>query len=173
MRVAILIAPKDFKDESVSNAKLLFQKWNIEAVITSYSTKECVGYHGAIYKPDINAAKLDPQNFDALFLVDGKGVEEYKLYDFRALLETVKQFSINKKPIAAINNAIKIVARANIVSNVKIATPQDSEIQRLVALYHGTASRNEIEDDKGILTLSNPEKIYEFADLLVSKLGAK
>lgn len=173
MKVAMLIAPKDFKDESVSKAKLMLEKWGIEVSITSYSTHDCVGYHGAVYKPDLNAARIDPESFDALILVDGSGVDEYKLYDFRPLLDTVKLFSMRNKPIAAINNAIKIVARANIINNVKIAMPKDEETRRLIQLYHGTPSKNEIEVDKMIFTLSNPDKVYDFADLIVSKLGAK
>lgn len=173
MKVAMLIAPKDFKDESVSHTKAMLEKWGISVTITSYSTHDCVGYHGAVYKPDINAAHVKPDDFDAIVLVDGKGVDDYKLYDFRPLLDTVKLFQMRSKPIAAINNAIKIVARANIISSVKVAAPKDEETRRLIALYHGIPSRNEIEDDKGIMTLSNPDKIYDFADLLVAKLGAK
>lgn len=173
MKIAMLIAPKDFKDESVSKAKLTLEKWGIEVTITSYSTHDCVGYHGAVYKPDINAGRLDPNNYDALLLVDGNGVDEYKLYDFRQLLDTVKLFQMKNKPIAAINNAIKIVARANIINNVKIAMPKDEESRRLITLYHGNPSKNEIEDDKNILTLSNPDRIMDFADLIVGKLGAK
>lgn len=173
MKVAMLLAPKDFKDESASKAKLMLEKWGIEVVITSYSTHDLVGYHGAVYKPQINAAKIHPDNFDAILLIDGKGVDGYKLYDFRPLLDTVKLFQMKKKPIAAISNAIKIVARANIISNVKIAMPKDEETVRLITLYHGTPSRNEIEDDKGIMTLSNPDKAMEFTDLLITKLGAK
>ncbi len=173
MKVAMLLAPKDFKDESASKAKLMMEKWGIEVVITSYSTHDLVGYHGAVYKTQLNAAKINPDDFDAILLIDGKGVDGYKLYDFRPLLDTIRLFQMRKKPIAAINNAIKIVARANIIQNVKVAIPKDEETQRLVSLYHGTASKNEMEDDKGVLTLSNPDKAMEFADLLITKLGAK
>ncbi len=169
----MLIPPKDFKDESVSKAKLMFEKWGISVTITSYSTHDCIGYHGAVYRPDMNAARIDPNDFDALLLVDGKGVDDYKLYDFRPLLDTVKLFQMKNKPIAAVNNAIKIVARANIISNVKIAMPKDEESRRLIILYHGAQSKNEMEDDKNIMTLSNPDKIYDFADMIVGKLGAK
>jgi putative intracellular protease/amidase len=173
MKVAMLIAPKDFKDESVSKAKLMLEKWGIGVTITSYSTRDCVGYHGAVYRPDMNAARIDPNEFDAIILIDGKGVDDYKLYDFRPLLDTVKLFQMKGKPIAAINNAIKIIARANIITNIKIAMPKDEESRRLITLYHGTPSRNEMEDEKNILTLSNSDKVYDFADMIVTKLGAK
>lgn len=173
MKIAMLIAPKNFKDESVSKAKLMLEKWGIEVTITSYSTHDCIGYHGAVYTPDLNAGRLNANDFDALLLIDGAGVDDYKLYDFRQLLDTVKLFQMKNKPIAAINNAIKIIARANIITNVKVAMPKDEESRRLIILYHGTPSKSEIEDDKGILTLSNPDKIIDFADLIIQRLGAK
>ena len=173
MKVAILVSPKDFKDESLSNLKLMLDKWGVESVLTSYSTHELVGYHGAVYNAGINAAKIVPGDFDAIILIDGKGVDEYKLYDFRQLLDMIKLFSDKKKIIAAIGNSMKIVARANIVSNVKIATPKDEDTKRLVILYHGIPSKEELEFDKNILTLSNNDKILDFSDLLLKKLGAK
>ena len=68
---------------------------------------------------------------------------------------------------------MKIIARANIISGVKIAAPKDEETSRLVILYHGTPSKEELEFDKNILTLSNNDKIINFSDLLLKKLGAK
>ena len=139
----------------------------------SYSTHELVGYHGAVYNADINAAKITPYDFDAIILVDGKGVDEYKLYDFRQLLDTIKLFSIQKKMIAAIGNSIKIIARANIISNVKIAMPKDEDTKRLVILYHGIPSKEDPQFDNNILTLGDDDKIMSFSDLLLKKLGAK
>ena len=173
MKVAILVSPKDFKDESLSSLRLMLDKWGVESVLTSYSTHELVGYHGAVYNADINAAKVAPYDFDAIILIDGKGVDEYKLYDFRQLLDTIKLFSIQKKMIAAIGNSIKIIARANIISNVKIAMPKDEDTQRLVILYHGTPSKEDPEFDKNILTLGNDDKMLDFSNLLLKKLGAK
>ncbi len=173
MKVAILVSPKDFKDESLSNLKLMLDKWGVVSVLTSYSTHELVGYHGAVYNADINAAKIVPDDFDAIILIDGKGVDEYKLYDFRQLLDMIKLFSDRKKIIAAIGNSMKIVARANIIANVKIATPKDEDTKRLVILYHGAPSKEELEFDRNILTLSNNDKILDFSDLLLKKLGAK
>lgn len=173
MKVALLIAPKDFKDESVSGIRLMLEKWGIEPVITSYSNHDCIGYHGAAYKPSLNAAAVKPDDFDALVLIDGPGVDGYRLYDFRPLLDTVKLFSMRKKLICAINNGIKVVARANIIANVKVAMPQDDETQRLVLLYHGKPSKEGLELDCGILTLGNSDRITEFADMIIRRLGAK
>ncbi len=171
MKVAMLIAPKDFRDESVSTLKMMFDKWDVQTVITSYSTHDCVGSHGAVYKPDLNSARINPDDFDALLLIDGNGIDSYKLYDFRPLLDTVKLFSMRAKPIAALGNAIKIIARANVVSGVKTSMPRDEETRRLVILYHGVASKEDMDFDRNIATLGNSDKVLDFASFLLHKLG--
>jgi len=173
MKAAIVVPPRDFRDESVSKLKMMMEKWGIDPVITSYSTHDCVGTHGAVYKPAMNASAINPDDFDAIVLIDGKGVDEYKLYDFRPLLDTVKLFSMRNKVIAGMGNSIKIIARANIITNVKIAIPREQDTSRLVILYHGTPAKGEMESDRNILTLSNAERIMEFSDMLLKKLGAK
>lgn len=173
MRVAIVIAPQDFKDETVSKLKGYLGKWGIETVIASYSSKECVGYHGAVYKPDVNISRLTPYEYDALVLADGAGVDTYKLYDVRQLLDIVRVFKSEGKLIAGVNNAIKVIARSNIIADTKIAVPKDKETERLVILFKGIASAEDMESDKNILTLSNSDRTDEFVDMLIEKLEAK
>ena len=173
MRIAMLIPPKDFKDESVSSAKSMLVKWGVEVVITSYSTKACRGYHGAVYNPELNAGRIKSADFDGILLIDGPGVDSYKLYDFRPLLDTLSVFANSGKIIAGIDNAVKIIARANVVSDLKVATPKDEETKRLVQLYHGKVSDNGLEDQRNIITLSDPEKIGTLLEAILKKLGAK
>jgi putative intracellular protease/amidase len=173
MRIAILVPPRDFKDETLSRLKPMLEKWGVKPVISSYSTHELVGYHGAVYKTELNAAHLAPEDFDALVIADGPGVDEYKLYDFRNLLDTVKLFSMRGKLIAAVGNGIKVIARANIIAKVKISRPADEETRRLVALYHGIESKEQVQFDSNILTLGNTEGTLAFADALLYRLGAK
>ena len=175
MKVAILLPPRDFKDESVSHAMAMLEKWHVSPVITSYASGECIGYHGAAFKTQINAATLDPDEFDAIMIVDGVGVDTYKLYDFRPLLDTLRLFSAKKKIVAGISNGIKVLARANIIADAKVSIPNNDEVRRLVSLYKGVPSKNYIEFDKNILTLSipDPDKVTEFASVLIEKLGVK
>ncbi|MGC8710251.1 MAG: DJ-1/PfpI family protein [Candidatus Micrarchaeia archaeon] len=170
MKIAIVIPPKDFRDESISVIKLILEKWGIQDVITSYTAKECVGKHGAVYKPAINTVKVTPQEFDGIILIDGEGIESYRLYDFRPLLDLVRDFSAEKKVIAGIGNAVKIIARANVIADAKISAQTDEESQRLIRIYHGINSEEAVEFDKNILTARNAEDAEAFAQMLVKKL---
>ncbi len=172
-KVAVIIPPKDFKDETLSMGKLLFEKWDVKPVIASYTSRECTGVHGAIVTPDANASNINAQEFAALLLIDGEGVESYKLYDFRPLLDLVKSFNASGKVVAAIGNAIKIISRANIITDTKISTPQDEESQRLVRLYRGIESKNPVENDKKIVSARSPEYVETFISTLLDAIGAK
>lgn len=173
MKVAIVIPPKDFRDETVSLAKMMLEKWGVTPVITSYTAKDCVGYHGAVYKPEINTSKIEPSEYDALLLVNGIGVEGYKLYEFRPLLELVRGFVNNKKIVAAIGNSIKILTKTNVITDVTIATPEDEDIRRNVRIYRGIESADSVEFDKNILTARGDDDTDKFIDTLLEKLGAK
>lgn len=173
MKVVIVIPPKDFRDETVSHAKMMMEKWGVTPVIASYTAKECVGYHGAVYKPDINASRIEPSEYDALLLVNGVGVEGYKLYEFRPLLDLVKGFVSNKKIVAAIGNSVKIITKSNVITDAAIASPDDDEIKRNIRIYRGTESESEVEFDKNLLTAKGDSNTDQFIDTLLEKLGAK
>lgn len=173
VKAAIVIAPKDFRDETVVRAKRMFEKWNVDPVIVGFNSKECVGSHGAVYKPETTLLKITPQEFDILFLVDGLGVEEFGLYDQPHLLDQVRVFSSNNKIVAGVNNAVKIIAKANIVANKKIAIPKDVETDRLVRLYKGVISENEMECQTNIMSLRDYTKTEEFVAAILDKLGVR
>lgn len=173
MKVAIIIAPMDFRDETVSTAKNMLEKWGTEAVVTSYTSRECIGYHGALYKPQIHASHINSADFDAILLVDGSGVETYKLYDYRPLLDLVREFATNGKIVAGVNNSIKIIAKANVVSNVKIANPEDKETERMVRLFKGVITDRGTESSTNIMTSSTNESTVSLVDAILVKLGAK
>ncbi|MDE1825824.1 MAG: DJ-1/PfpI family protein [Candidatus Micrarchaeota archaeon] len=175
MKAMIIIPPRDFRDETVSLAMLLLGKWGVRPVIASYlgEGKSCIGAHGATYKPEINATKATSEGFDALLIVDGPGVESYKLSDFRPLVELVKDFINHKKVVAALGDSVKVVARANVITDRKVAAPSDDEVSRMIRIYRGKESKNEMEFDKFLLTAKGNGHLEQFLDALIEGMGAK
>ncbi len=162
MKFLIFIAPKDFKDETVSTLQLFLNKFDVEYLITSYSTKKCTGIHGVIYKPQINTNLVDVSRFDGIIISDGLGLEIYKLYEFRPFLDLLLKFNRINKYIIAIDNAVKILAKANIIRNKKISVDENNrELKNFVLLFHGIVSNKDIEIDKNIITIKNSDNIEE------------
>lgn len=165
MKVAILIAPRDFKDETVSHLQLLFGKKDIESQVVSLTTKPCTGYHGAIIKPQADARMMEAGTFDVLLIADGPGVESLKLYDHRPLLDLIKAFHDNNKRVAGIGNGIRAVARANIIKDTRIAKTDD-ETEKLVRLYRGKPSEDFVVSDRNIITATDADNIPDFVSAL-------
>jgi protease I len=173
MRFLIFLAPKDFHDETFKMLRLFFDRWNVEYKITSYSKTECHGRHGEVVKPDINAGVVVPSEYDGIVLVGGSGIDSYKLFDFRPLLDLLMQFNAAHKRIIAVDSAIKVVARANIIKGKGISTPENEETKRLVLLFHGIPTQNNIEFADNIVTIRDPASMEETLDEMISKLGIK
>lgn len=171
MKFLVFIAPNEFKDETVAMVRTFFKKWGIGFQITSYSNKDCVGYHGAVYKPDINTAKVKPGDYDGIFLVDGNGVDNYRLYEYRPLLDLIMQMNNASKYVCGVDNAIKIIARANIVKDKKIAMPADEETKRLVQLFHGVPTDNGIEPSKNIITIGSSRNLDSTLQEMLNYIG--
>jgi len=171
MRLLIFITPKDFKDETVSELKLFFDKWEVEYKIGSYTSNDCVGYHGAVYKPEVNVYKTSTLDFDGIVLVDGTGIESYKMYEYRPLLDLVMKFNDSRKHILAVGNAVKILARANVINGKRIAAPDDTEIKRLVILFHGVPSDENLSIADNLVTIKGSDSIEESMGKVLSHMG--
>ncbi len=155
MKFLIFIAPNNFRDETLSMVKMFFDRWNVGYEITSYSTKPCIGSHGASVAVNLNAAKVNPSDYDGIILVDGPGIDSYKLFEYRPLLDMLLQFNNKNKMIGAIDNSVKVVARANIIKDRNIAAPEDEETKRAVQLFHGKLTDKPIEISNNIITIKS------------------
>ncbi len=170
MRFLIFIPPKDFKDESVSLVKLFFDKWGVRYDISSYTSKVCVGTHGARYEPAVHTSKVFTGDYDGLVLIDGNGIDFYKLYDYRPLLDLVLKFEESKKYIIGIDNAVKVPARANVVRG-KLVSANDRETQRLVTLFHGTVSDKTHEIAGNLITIRSYGDVESSMQKILEHIG--
>lgn len=172
MRFIIFIPPKDFRDETLAALRLIFDRWKIRYSTASYTATECTGYHGALYTPDMSAHKIDFNDFDGIILVDGPGIDEMRLFEYRPLLDVLLQFNQRGKYIGGISNAIKIIARANIIRDKKLAMPKDEEARRLVLLFHGVPSEKNLELSNNIFTIRDSAGLEEPLQELLQSFGA-
>jgi len=171
-RFLIFIPPKEFRDESISLIKLFFDKWDVKYDITSYTSNICTGTHGATYTPDIHTGKVAWEEYDGIVLIDGAGVESYKLYDYRPLLDLMLNFNNAKRFIIGIDGSAKIPARANIIKDKKVAfAANDKETMRLVTLFHGTPSENELELSGNLITIKSSSDLEETMPKVLEHMG--
>ncbi len=173
MHMLIFLPPTDFHDESLSMLRLFFDRWEIKYSITSYTSKQCTGKHGATVKPDIHTAAVDSTQYDGIVFIDGDSIDSAKLYDFRPLLDLTMLFDRNGKQIWAIGNSVKILARANVIKGKKVAVPKNEESVRLVSLFHGEPSSSEFEISGNIVTINPGANMESSINSIFEKLNIK
>ncbi len=173
MKVALIIAPKDFKDETLAKACGMLNRWKVETALASLSARGCTGAHGAEYNASCQIKELRPGELDAILVVDGEGFESFKLYDHMPLLDLMRELSSRGKVVAGIGVGVKAIAKANIVSGKKIAVRKNTEAERMVRLYKGVPSDEEIEAGSSIMSLSNSQRTEEFVGLMLDRLGVR
>ena len=169
----IFLPPVDFREESLSMLKLFFDRWGISYKTTSYTKSECRGKHVALVKPDIHTAEVDVHDYDGIVFLDGDGVDTTKLYEFRPLLDLAMIFDKSMKQVWAIGNAVKIIARSNIIKGKHISLPKNEETLRLVKLFHGEPSPEPYKISGNIVTISSGSAIESSMDSILSELNIK
>ena len=169
MRLAVFIPQKDFKDESLSLVKLILEKWGVEYKIASYG-RGGLGMHGALVRADIKPEEMTTDQFDGIVLIDGKGIDDQKLYDYRPLLDIVTHFNEANRYLVAIGNAAKIPIRANIVKAKKIAVA-DEETMRLTLLFNGIPSKSDVEAMGNLITIRSSRAAEDSVETWLQHIG--
>ncbi len=168
----VFLPYKDFRDETLSTIRLFFDRWKVPYSITSYKPL-CTGYHGASCKADILTGSVSVQDFGSLVLLDGKGIDDLQLYEYRPLLDLVILFNKASKPVFAIGNAIKIVARANIVKGRQVSLPADENTRVLAQQFMAVMSPKPLEKSDNLYTIGNSDMLMDAIDGILDALGAK
>ncbi len=172
MKALVFVTQKDFKDESLSAIRRSLQKWDVEVVVSCTKKGEVYGYHGASYHVDTTLLEVSASDYACIILIDGPGISALS-GEMRQVSETVRNFYGAGKVVCAINNAIKILAKSNIIKGKEISEPKDSETASIVGLYGGVLTKNKVESDGGIITAGNPDEASELADVMLKAVKAK
>ena len=171
VRFLLFLPPDGFKDESLSMVKMFVERWGGRYQVTSYGRKICTGEHGAVCKIDVDANTISPGDYDYVILIDGKGVDRWKSYEHRQLIEFISNFEKEGKPVIAINNAIKIVMRMSEIRGRKIASDDSADLRRFISLFRGIPSPANIEFSGNIVTINGSAGLDGALDKLFKKIG--
>lgn len=170
-KALFIIAQENFRDEELSTPKHLLEEQGAITKVASITRDEAHGMLGLRITPDITVAEADSNEFDILILVGGSGSP--KLADYPEVINIIKQFANQKKPIAAICLAPYILARSGILSGKTVTVyPSDfalAEIRRAGANY----VKKSLVVDGNIITSPGPEAAKEFAEEIVKVLSEK
>lgn len=173
LRIAMLIAAKNFRDEEYFIPKGIFERVG-GAVVTTVSSRagKILGYLGGETEATKNVAQLRTDDFDALVLVGGAGAKEY--FDNPEVHALLRNFAEAHKITAAICISPVTLAKAGILRG-KRATVWSEPLNQLGpqtlqangAQYTGAV----VEVDEKIITANGPEAATEFAEKILQALS--
>lgn len=171
-KIAMIIAPKDFRDEELLEPMTILLSKGAEVMVASSSLDTAIGMLGAKMKPDMLISNIKAKDWDAIVLVGGQGAKEY--WNDKVLHTILKDAVKEDKIIGAICIAPVTLANAGILKNKK-ATVYEGVADKLKskgANYTGS----DVEQDGKIITANGPKAAGKFAEALVealSKAGGK
>ncbi len=154
MRFLVYVPQTEFTDETLSTVELFLNKWGIGYDVASLGVGFCNGVRGARRKVDLDLSSAMKEEYDGIIITDGKGIETFRTYEYRPFLDFITALNNDKKFICAVNNGIKVLARANIVRDRKIAASERST-RDMVALFRGVPSARGVEISENVITVDS------------------
>jgi len=169
VKILMIIADKDFRDEEYLVPREVFEDEGIEVRVANASSKESEGSAGTKVMPDYNIGQAVVDDFDAIVFVGGVGAKIYK--ENEAVLQMVRDAYNLNKIIGAICIAPLILSRAGIIKgkNITVAESGIEKIKEEGAVYTGS----EVEADGNIVTASGPSASEKFAKKIIELLENK
>jgi protease I len=165
--VVMIIAPKDFRDEELTEPKKIFEQAGVAVKVASSTLGRVTGMNGETVTPDLPIAKINVMNFDAIVFVGGTGAQVY--FNSKAIHELVRTAYDNKKVIGAICIAPTILANAGVLNGKKATCyPSEASSLRNRGAYY-TGSEIEIADK--IVTANGPSAARDFARIILALMG--
>lgn len=171
MKIAMIIAPKDFKDEEYFVPKEIFENAGFIVETVSYKFGPAIGIDGNEAKVDVLAKNLNIADYDAFVFVGGPGAQQY--IDSPEAHELVKQAFEQKKLLAAICIAPAILAKAGVLKD-KQATVWSSNLDKsaIKILEQNNAKYidRDVVEDRRLVTANGPKAAQSFAQTIVKLL---
>ncbi len=169
--VALIIAPKDFRDEEYFLPREILEKEGYK--VTTVSTKKgvAIGLFGGEAKVEATTEELKEKEVDAIVLVGGPGAPKH--LDIKEVHEIVFDHNKKKKAVGAICVSPIILAGAGILEG-KRATVWHSEMEKTPiskikergAIYED----EEVVREGNIVTANGPEAAEKFTQTLIKVL---
>jgi len=168
MKVGIVIAPKDFKDEEYFVPKEAFENAGFIVETISYKFGPALGVDGGEAKVDILAKNLKIEDYSAIIFVGGPGAQNY-IEDSEAH-KIAQNAVIQNKVLGAICIAPAILAKAGVLKG-KQATVWSSNLDKnaikILEQNGATYLAHNLVEDGRIVTANGPKSAQEFSQTII------
>ncbi|MEM2974177.1 MAG: DJ-1/PfpI family protein [Candidatus Micrarchaeia archaeon] len=166
VKVLMVVAPTEFRDEECFEPKGELEDAGIEVIIASKGTRLAKGKLGGEIDVQKDLSEVRASDYDAVVFVGGQGSAQY--FNDPTALRLAREANDKCKIVAAICIAPSILANAGILKGKK-ATAYPSEEGNLRvkgAIYTGKA----VEQDGKIITANGPAAARNFGKAILKSI---
>jgi protease I len=167
MKVLMIIAPNNFRDEELFQPKQILEEAGVEVIVASRTLSVAKGMLGGTITPDAKIDEVDVAEYDGVIFVGGMGASTY--WDDPLAHKIAQEAVSNNKVVGAICIAPVTLANAGILEGKK-ATVWSSEIEK-IKLKGGIYTGSPVERDGNIITGSGPTAAREFGQEILKALS--
>jgi protease I len=164
IKVVIIIAFKDFRDEEYFVPKEVFELAGIEVKTASTEKGKAVGADGGEAKVDLLVKEINPADFDAVVFIGGPGCLKY--LDNETSYNLAREMVLLGKILAAICISPVILAKAGILVGKRAtvwSSPMDKSPIKTLTERGATFEDKPVVTDGKIITGSGPVAAKDFA----------
>jgi len=171
VKVLLIIAQKNFRDEELFETKAELEKNGITVDVASITTETAIGMLGKTAKPDLAVNDANVDDYSAIVVIGGAGSPT--LANHNEVIDLLQSAQAKNKLIAAICLAGMVLAKADVLRG-KRATVWTSPAfpQSVRALEAGGCKYvdKKLVEDKNLITAFGPDQAKQFGKAIADKL---
>ena len=169
MKVAIIIAFRDFRDEEYFIPKQTLETAGAEITTVSVSLGKAIGLMGGEADVNILMENLKVEDFDAILFIGGPGAANY--IEDRTCHQIAQKTVEQGKILGAICIAPAILAKAGVLNNKKATvwnSPLDKSAVKILKENGANFQSESVVVDGKIVTADGPDVAEEFAEEIIN-----
>lgn len=168
MKILMILASKDFRDEEYSFPREVFEREKM-TVITASTEKVSVGRFGLRVSIDKQLHEIFAKDFDVVFWVGGGGC--FAFQENKEAKRIAREFLEQEKFIAAICAAPRLLLAWGVLKGKKMTGWNgDGALESLAAKGGAVYTGNDVVRDGKFLTADGPDSARKAGEMLLEML---
>ncbi len=174
MKIAVIVASKDFRDEEYFIPCQVFKEEGAEISVFSDKKGPIIGSYGGEAEAEYTLKEFTPKSFAAVVFIGGPGAMRF--LDNKEGYQIAREAKETGTLLAAICISPLILARAGVLKGVEATVWSSSLDQSPVKILKekgGVYKGEAVVQDGKIITANGPEAAEDFAKKIISVLTKK
>jgi protease I len=171
MRVLMIIAQKNFRDEELFETKAELEKEGITVDVASITTETAFGMLGKTATPDLAVQDANVDDYAAIVVIGGAGSP--LLANHNEVIDLLQDAQRKGKLIASICLAGMVLAKAGVLKGKRATVWSSPAFQQSIKTLEAGGCKyvdKKIVEDVNLVTAFGPDQAKQFGKAIADKL---